>query len=356
MIPGFGCRNRVSPMCLNDESPLHGKPAVQPPRLRFTARLATFRTALSLLLLTPSLIAADPQVRPPGESTAGQRLVFHVLGIAQDGGVPHLGCQKQCCRKARTDGLRLGPASAAVHDQLTNRTLLLEATPSIEEQLAMLPTAASSRRPVDRILLTHAHIGHYAGLIHLGREVASADGIPVNCSNKMSRYLNENGPWKQLVQLRQIIPEPATPMTRINIPELPELAITAIPVTHRGEYTDTVAWRIDAPGARIVFCPDVDRWIPEELQQLLDATDFLYLDATFYDGRELPGRDLSEIPHPPMVLTMQLLEQQARLRPGSIRFIHLNHTNPALFDEVIRDEIRSRGFAVAEAGETICLD
>lgn len=342
-------------MNLHDRAAILVNSADKSPRTRPCVRITFLSNAL-ILLLMQSAVAADPQVLPPEESTSGQRLVFRVLGIAQDGGVPHLGCQKLCCRNARTSGLRLGPAAAAVHDQQTNHTLLLEATPSIEEQLAMLPASASPRRPVDRILLTHAHIGHYAGLIHLGREVASADGIPISCSENMSTYLSENGPWSQLVQLRQIIPEPTPPLTRITVPELPQLTITAIPVTHRGEFTDTVAWRIDGPGARIVFCPDVDRWIPEQLQQLLDQADFLYLDATFYDGRELPGRNLSEIPHPPMVLTMKLLEEQARLRPGSIRFIHLNHTNPALFDEVIRDEIRSRGFAVAEQGETICMD
>jgi len=298
----------------------------------------------------------DVPVIPPGGTVGDQAIVFHILGIAQDGAVPHLGCQKSCCRTARERGIRLGPACAAVVDLSSGRKMLLEATPMIEEQLARLPAAADPRLPVDRVLLTHGHVGHYAGLIQLGREVASSREIPVNCTQRMADYLRENGPWSQLVQLRQIVPIPATPGQRMKIPEIPGLSITAIPVTHRGEFTDTVAWKIHGPGKTVVFCPDVDRWIPEQLRELLHEADVCYLDATFYDGRELPGRDLSEIPHPPMVVTMELLKEQARACPGKFRFIHLNHTNPALFDEVIRDEILSRGFAVAETNELVRLD
>ena len=83
--------------------------------------------------------------------------------------------------------------------------------------------------------------------------------------------------------------------------------------------------------------------------------DIAYLDATFYDGRELPGRDLSQIPHPPMIDTMKRLAGRAKQRPGTIRFIHLNHTNPALFDRAIRADVERRGFRIAEQGEVIDL-
>ena len=79
--------------------------------------------------------------------------------------------------------------------------------------------------------------------------------------------------------------------------------------------------------------------------------DVAYLDATFYDGRELPDRDLADIPHPPMVVTMDLLAERARAHPGRFRFLHLNHTNPALHDPALRRAIEARGFAVAEVGE-----
>ena len=88
---------------------------------------------------------------------------------------------------------------------------------------------------------------------------------------------------------------------------------------------------------------------------MIEGVDLCFLDATFYDGRELPGRDLSEIPHPPMVVTMERLENLALEQPGRFRFIHLNHTNPALRDETIRRDLEKRGFRVAQLAEKFQL-
>ena len=80
-----------------------------------------------------------------------------------------------------------------------------------------------------------------------------------------------------------------------------------------------------------MFVPDIDRWEGNEtlLERLLDGVDVAYIDATFYDGRELPGRDMTKIPHPMMIDTMDLLQSYSDDYPGANRFIHLNHTNPA---------------------------
>ena len=89
------------------------------------------------------------------------------------------------------------------------------------------------------------------------------------------------------------------------------------------------------------------------MDRLVEGVDVAYLDATFYDGRELPGRDLSKVRHPFMIDTMQRLESQASERPGRFRFIHLNHTNPALHDEELRQSISARGFRIAAQGERV---
>ncbi len=281
-----------------------------------------------------------------------------VLGIAQDGAVPHLGCQKPCCIAARRDGIRLGPACLALVDHSSGKTVLIEATPSIEEQLSLLRDltglANEGRRPIDTLLLTHAHIGHYTGLIHLGREVASTDAVRVHCTGRMASFLRENGPWSQLVQLNQIDLQVIEKGQPVEI--FPGVTATPHGVQHRDEFSDTVAWRIEGPRRTVVFCPDIDGWQDGVLDLLIDGADLCYLDATFYDGRELPGRDLSEIPHPPMVVTMEHLSGEAQKTPGRFRFIHLNHTNPALRDESIRAEINRRGFSVAEVGERYFLD
>ncbi|MEE2883215.1 MAG: MBL fold metallo-hydrolase [Planctomycetota bacterium] len=280
-----------------------------------------------------------------------------VLGIAQDGGVPHLGCQKDCCISARRDGTRLGPACLAIVDHRSGATLLVEATPAIEEQLSLLREVTGlgnkGRRAIDSILLTHAHIGHYTGLIQFGREVASTDAVDVYCTERMGSFLEQNGPWSQLIELKQIV---VTKVEHGFLTEvMPGVKVRAISVKHRDEFSDTVAWRIEGPSKTVLFCPDIDRWDGGVLENLIDGVDVCYLDATFYDGRELPGRDLSEIPHPPMVVTMEKLQDSALREPGRFRFIHLNHTNPALTDTSIRSDLENRGFRVAKMGERFGL-
>lgn len=289
------------------------------------------------------------------EDRSGIELI--VLGNAQDGGVPHLGCQKDCCIRARRDGTRLGPACLAIVDHRSGATLLVEATPAIEEQLSLLREITglgnNGRRAIDSLLLTHAHIGHYTGLIQFGREVASTDAIDVYCTEKMGSFLEQNGPWSQLIELKQIVVTKVEPGVLTEV--MPGVKVRAISVKHRDEFSDTVAWRIEGPSKTVLFCPDIDRWEGETLEKLIEEVDICYLDATFYDGRELPGRDLSEIPHPPMVVTMEKLQESALREPGRFRFIHLNHTNPALRDTKIRAYIEKRGFRVAEIGEKVRL-
>ncbi len=257
--------------------------------------------------------------------------------MAQDGGVPHVGCAKACC----TSGLAFDPASLAIRDTATGATLLLEATPAIERQLRLLP-ARPGRNPVDAVLLTHAHIGHYLGLAHFGREVANTQGLPVYASPRFAAFLRQNGPWSQLVALGQIEVREFTP--GVTFAPLPGLEVTAIPVPHRDEFSDTMAFRVRGPERTLLFVPDLDAW--DRVPQLLDGADLAFVDGTFWDGSELPGRDLREIPHPPVVETMRRFAG----RPG-IRFIHLNHTNPLLRDPRLRAEVEAKGFAVAVTGE-----
>ena len=204
-------------------------------------------------------------------------------------------------------------------------------------------------------MLTHAHIGHYLGLAFFGREVASTKAMPNWCSPRMAGFLRGHGPWQQLVELGQL--ELREVAERTEFEPLPGLFVTAIAVPHRDEFSDTMAYKLRGPNRTVLFVPDIDSWARAEtlLKELLADVDVAYLDATFYDGRELPERNLAEIRHPLMIDTMDRLAEEAQARPGSLRFIHLNHTNPALHDEQIRAEVRARGFAIAEQGESVVL-
>jgi pyrroloquinoline quinone biosynthesis protein B len=185
--------------------------------------------------------------------------------------------------------------------------------------------------------------------------VASTRELPVHCSPRFAAFLRQHGPWRQLVELGQISPREFEPGTAFS--PWPGLTVTALPVPHRDEYSDTMAYVIRGSSRAVLFVPDVDAWEAEPglLERLLAGVDVAYLDGTFYDGSELPGRNLAEVRHPMMTRTMDLLAETARQRPGAIRFIHLNHTNPALHDVRLRREFEARGFRVAEPGERVSL-
>jgi pyrroloquinoline quinone biosynthesis protein B len=296
-----------------------------------------------------------------GGAHAPPAVELFVLGTAQDGGLPHFGCEQQCCTEARRSGRVLFPAALGVVDRRFDapKLLLIEATPRIEEQVAMLHDLADvrgrARQPVDAVLTTHAHLGHYLGLAWFGREVAGSREVPVHCSSRFAAFLREHAPWKQLVALEQIdvreftIGEPFSPW--------PGLSVTALQVPHRDEFSDTMAFVLRGPHRAVLFVPDVDAWEkqPGLLERLLDGVDIAYLDGTFFDGRELPDRDLREIPHPLMTRTMELLATRAAARPGTLRFLHLNHSNPALHDPAVRAQIQTAGFTIAEQGERLAL-
>jgi pyrroloquinoline quinone biosynthesis protein B len=297
-----------------------------------------------------------PPAVPPASPPAVE---LFVLGIAQDGGLPHFGCERPCCATARQTGRSLSPASLGVVDRRNGKLLLVEATPAVERQVARLHELAGvpgrGRQPVDALLVTHAHIGHYLGLAFFGREVAATRQLPVHCTPRFAAFLRTHAPWRQLVELGQIAPVAAEPGSWFE--PWPGFAVRAIAVPHRDEFSDTVAYVLRGPQRQVLFVPDVDAWehAPGLLERLLDGVDVAYLDGTFFDGSELPERNLAEIRHPLMTRTMELLGDVARRRPGALRFLHLNHTNPALHDPAVRQRIERAGFAIASEGERVTL-
>jgi pyrroloquinoline quinone biosynthesis protein B len=207
------------------------------------------------------------------------------------------------------------------------------------------------------IFLTHAHVGHYAGLMHLGREALGARGVPVHAMPRMQAFLSANGPWDLLVRLGNI---ELSPM-REDVPVAlsPRVRVTPFIVPHRDEYSETVGFRIEGPGRSVAYVPDIDKWEKwdRRLEDLVAGSDAAYLDGTFYAEGEIPGRSLTEVPHPLIVETMRRLASLPAAERGKVRFTHLNHTNPALQDgsPAARD-IREKGFRIAEQGERVPLD
>ena len=276
-----------------------------------------------------------------------------VLGIAQDGGAPHAACTKECCaNKWNNPQLHNKVSSLGIVDPSTNEVWMIDATPDFSSQLNTL--TMNQKSTFKGVFLTHAHIGHYTGLIHLGREVMGAKQIPVYAMPKMKRFLSENGPWSQLIGLNNIDIKNLQDNTKIQLND--NLSITPFIVPHRDEFSETVGYKINGPNRSLVFIPDIDKWEKwsENIEDIVSSNDFSLLDGTFYDINELPGRDMSKIPHPFIVESMEVLgDFDSKSR---VHFIHLNHTNPALdrYSNAIKT-IKDNGFNVAKRNQKFHL-
>lgn len=278
-----------------------------------------------------------------------------VLGIAQDGGFPQAGCRKPCCRDLAADDPRgSGPVCLAIVDPQSDQRWLLECTPDFPRQLADLNQLAplEGGPGIDGILLTHAHIGHYAGLVHLGREVMGADGVPVYAMPRMREFLSGNGPWSQLVELGNIELRPLTDGQPVQLNE--RIRVTPLTVPHRDEFSETVGYRIDGPRRSVFFLPDIDKWERWEtaIESVVADVDLAFLDATFFDDQELPGRNMAEIPHPFVVETIRRFASRPADQRARIRLLHFNHSNPVLDpDSPASERLRRAGLGAARRGD-----
>jgi pyrroloquinoline quinone biosynthesis protein B len=275
-----------------------------------------------------------------------------LLGIAQDGGVPQAGCSCDHCRQAHADpALRQGVACLGLADRTAGKSWLIDATPDFREQLHALQKWVPDC-PLAGIALTHAHVGHYTGLIHLGREAVNTQGLPLYVSARMAGFLKETAPWSQLVALGNVELRILTPDR--EVPLSPRLWLTPVAVPHRDEYSDTLAFVVRGPQRRLFYCPDIDGWDrwDRDLRQVVDQVDVALLDGTFFSIGELPGRDVAQIPHP---LATDTAERSAGT-DREVTLIHLNHSNPLLRPGPEREWLATRGIGVGVAGMRWRLD
>ncbi len=287
-----------------------------------------------------------------------QEVYIYVLGVAQDGGYPQAGCYKPECTRGWDDiDRRIFPTSLALIDEDNRLKYLFEATPAMPDQLADLQEIAPDGQYIfNGLFLTHAHIGHYAGLVHFGREVMGARSVPVYAMPRMTEFLSTNGPWDQLVSLQNI---GLRPLENARAVELAGgIRVTPFLVPHRDEYSETVGFRIDGPNRSAVFIPDIDKWSDwaADIREVIRSVDYALLDATFYADGELPNRDMSQIRHPYVTESMALFADMTEEEKSKIIFIHMNHTNPLLnprSDEY--DDVTDEGFQVASQGMRLRL-
>ncbi len=282
---------------------------------------------------------------------------IYVLGVTQDAGYPQAGCYQAHCLPGWEDvRLRRGAVSLGLIDPQTKKKYTFEATPSFPSQLYDLEVEAPSERfAFSGVFLTHAHIGHYAGLMFLGREAMGASNLPVFAMPKMTSFLKTNGPWDQLVTLNNI---DLMPLQDGFAQDLGSLQVTPFLVPHRDEYSETVGYRISGPNKTAVFIPDINKWHEwsTDIAKLVKTVDYALLDAAFFADGELPGRDMSKIPHPFVSETIEALEGLSASDRSKVWFIHMNHTNPLLNQDSLEyRNVKSKGFNVAKEGDRFLL-
>ncbi|MGB2259698.1 MAG: MBL fold metallo-hydrolase [Porticoccaceae bacterium] len=280
---------------------------------------------------------------------------LYVLGVAQDAGYPQAGCYQQHCLPGWADPrLERGATAVALIDPRASKTYLFEATPHMPRQLYQLEQQAEGYA-LSGVFLTHAHIGHYAGLMFFGHESMGANNVPVFAMPRMTDYLRSNGPWSQLVAYSNISLQP---LAHNKTEKFAGVEITPFLVPHRDEFSETVGYSIQGPEKTAVFIPDINKWSvwDRDIAEVIKTIDYALVDATFFGAGELPGRDMSKIPHPLVTETMAALADLGPEQRKKVWFIHMNHTNPLLNPQSKEALlVRAAGFNIASESTRLDL-
>lgn len=305
------------------------------------------------LIITLSIfLAIFLSCQTPNKKTesSSKEVSIKILGTIQDGGMPHLGCSKKCCINYYSKGFpKKRVVSLGISNTKYNKHYLIEASPDINYQLKDLLEDNNPSKSLDGIFLTHAHMGHYSGLLNLGRESFNSASVPLFVMPKMGEFISSNGPWDQLVKLKNV--ELNNIFNEKEEVLEDNLSIVPFVVPHRDEYSETVGYKIIGPNKTALFIPDIDKWEKWQtsILDLIKEVDYAFLDGTFYDSEEINHRDISEIPHPFIIESLELFKNLSIVDKSKVYFIHLNHTNPAIdkssapFKNII-----SKGFNVAD--------
>ena len=267
-----------------------------------------------------------------------------VLGTTQDGGAPQAGCTKKCCiNRWKSSKKEFFVTSLGIVDPNSKEAWMIEATPDFAQQFKVI----SDKNKIRGIFITHAHIGHYSGIMYLGRETMGYKNMPLYVGPKMSNFIKTNAPWSQLVELKNVKLFKIKDGDTVKLNN--RLKIKPFTVPHRDEFSETNGYQILGPNKSLIFIPDIDKWEKwnTDVLKKIKQNDYALLDGTFFDEKELPGRDMSEIPHPFIVESLDFFESIKD--EVQIHFIHINHTNPVLDSSSKQyKEVLEKGFGVVK--------
>lgn len=282
-----------------------------------------------------------------------------ILGTIQDAGSPHIGCKKPCCKNLFDHPENRGyVVSLGIVDPENKKNYLIECTPDFPMQSKWLKkfSSFSETELPDAIFLTHAHIGHYSGLMYLGKEAINASSIPVYAMPRMKTFLENNGPWSQLVSQKNILINPLLNNQAIKLSS--SISVTPVQVPHRDEFSETVGFIIRGTNKRVLFIPDIDKWEKWEsdIIKMIADVDIAFIDGTFYNGEEINTRNISEIPHPFISESIMLFDSLSSKEKNKIHFIHFNHTNRVIDSSSAEyKSVIKNGFHIAHLNQTFPL-
>ncbi len=282
-----------------------------------------------------------------------------VLGTVQDAGSPQIACNKKCCVGLfNQPDIKRKAVSLGVVDREHQKKYLFDATPNIVAQIKNLKNFLNKKSTEipDGVFLTHAHIGHYTGLMYFGKEAMNSDRLPVYAMPKMEYFLKNNGPWSQLVSKKNILLKGIKNENEIKLSS--NLKVIPFRVPHRDEFSETVGYTIVGPHKKALFIPDIDKWgkWDKKIIDEIKKVDYAFLDATFFSGKEINNRDISQIPHPFIIESMKLFKKLNSKEKKKIIFIHFNHTNPVLLlNSEASKQVLENGFKIARINDVYDL-
>ncbi len=284
-----------------------------------------------------------------------KKIFIYVLGTAQDGGYPHIACNQNCCQEAwKNPEVHRFPSSLALVDMNRQKYWLFDITPEVKSQIHMLNDFGCS---LAGVFITHAHIGHYMGLVNFGLEVLNTDKIPVYTMPRMRDYIENNSMLKQLIDSDNI--ELISLLKNNILPINSSISINAFEVPHRNELSETVGFEIIGNKKSAVYLPDIDSWdtFEDNLVNLVDRNDILFVDGTFYSKDEIKNRNIEKIPHPEILDSMRRFSNLSSTNKKKLYFTHFNHTNYILRnDKEAYNNVVDLGFSIAEEGQTFSIN
>ena len=294
------------------------------------------------------------------------RVKVTILGTAQDAGIPQAGCScKRCINAHNFPEYKKYPVSIGI-EGCDGSKHLLEITRNLPEQLKEW---SGEVEPLgifvpETVTITHLHLGHIEGIGQFGKPVMNTSDLPIYLSEKNRESIEQRNDIQLMIKERNIKFEPQKYNHSFQPKEDCGFKLRLIPIPHRSELGDTAGIIIEGKKKNLLFLPDQDSWEKtlesfsvkdiRELFTLLEI-DIAWIDGTFWNLKELPGRNLKEIPHPIIEESLELLGMR-RPEDPEVSFIHLNHSNPVNDnDSMERKLVQSRGWSVCERNQTVTL-